>query len=125
MTSGTALLRQYPAEVQDLVQAARKLVLSALPGATEEFDVKARIIGYGYGPGYRGLVATIILSRKGVKIGIVRGAELPDPDGLLRGAGKVHRHLPISRVSDLKARPVRAMLRAALVAWKERTKNGL
>jgi hypothetical protein len=125
VTSPTTLLRQYPAEVQALVQAARKLLLSTLPGATEEFDLKAKVIGYGYGLGYRGVVATIILSQQGVKIGIARGAELPDPDGLLQGAGKVHRHIPIAKLSDLRKPPVRAMLKAALVAWKKRTNDGL
>jgi hypothetical protein len=125
VTSPTTLLRQYPTDVQALIHAARKLVLSTLPGATEEFDLKAKVIGYGYGPGYRGVVATLILSRQGVKIGIARGAELPDPDGLLQGAGKVHRHIPITKPSDLRQPPVRAMLKAARVAWKKRTNDGL
>lgn len=39
------------------------------------------------------MVATLILSRGGVKLGLARGSELPDPKHLLAGSGKVHRHI--------------------------------
>ena len=46
-----------------------------------------------YSPGSKGTVCALILSKTGVKIGLFRGSELPDPKGLLRGSGKVHRHV--------------------------------
>ena len=71
-----ALLDPLSPEVRELALQVRGQVLATLPGATEIADAKARVIGYGYGAGYRGVVATIILSQKGVKLGLVNGAEL-------------------------------------------------
>jgi hypothetical protein len=45
-------------------------VHAAFPGATETPDLQARLLGYSYGPGYKRTVATLILSKTGVKIGI-------------------------------------------------------
>jgi hypothetical protein len=54
------LLAQYPPEVRNLAQASRAMVLRLVPGITEQVDVKARIIGYGYGPKYIDMVCMIM-----------------------------------------------------------------
>jgi hypothetical protein len=86
----------------------------------ETADSSAPVIGYAYGPGYRGLVCTLILSKSGVKLGLARGSELPDPHGLLAGAGKVHRHVQLRVVSDLRRPGVSQLVKAAHAAWKAR-----
>ena len=43
--------------------------------------------------GLSGNVCTLILSKSGVKLGLVHGSELADPNGLLEGSGKVHRNI--------------------------------
>ena len=80
MSSPTGMetfLAPYPPEVRDVALAAREFLRQALPGAAEELDESAKLFGYGYGPGYKGLVCTLLLSRTGVKLGIARGSELP------------------------------------------------
>src|SRR5437879_993311 len=77
------LLARYPPAVQAVAAGARRLIRRLLPGVEESADVKAGMIAYGYGPGYRGMVCTLILSKSGVKVGLVRGSELDDPRGLL------------------------------------------
>jgi hypothetical protein len=120
-----SFLASYPSEVGALARAARRLLESSLPNAAETLDESAKVIGYGYGPGYKGCVCTLILSQTGVKLGIPYGASMPDPNGLLRGAGKVHRHVVLQKPADLKQPGVKAMVKSALAAWKERTKaNG-
>jgi len=96
-----ALLQSYPPEVQALASAARKHLRRVLPKIEERADGSAPVIGYGYGPGYRDLICTLILSRKGVKLGLVRGSELADPNHLLEGSGKVHRHIALRTAADL------------------------
>ena len=49
-------LASYPAEVVDLAHAARGLLKELLPGALETLDRTAKVIGYSYGPGYKGTV---------------------------------------------------------------------
>jgi hypothetical protein len=48
------------------------------------------------------MVCTLILSKSGVKLGLVGGAALSDPYGLLAGTGKVHRHVQLRAPEDLK-----------------------
>ena len=112
------LLAAYPPEVRSLTLAARELVLTSIPNATETVDVKARVVGYGFGTRYVDIVFTLILSKTGVKLGIVGGAELPDPKGLMHGAGKRHRHVQISEPSDLKKPGLKALLKTALGTWR-------
>lgn len=100
--------------------AARTLIGDICPKIEETVDVPAKIIGYGYGPGYKGTVFTLIMSKGSVKIGVVRGAELADPRGLLTGAGKVHRHIPLKTAAHLKQAGLKPLLKAALTAWKAR-----
>ena len=70
------LLARYPPGVQTLANSARRLVPRLLPRAAETVDLSSGIVAYSYGPGYKGMVCTLILSKAGVKIGLVRGSEL-------------------------------------------------
>jgi hypothetical protein len=117
------LFVMLPAQVQELALSARQLVLTALPDAVELPDPKAHLVGYGYGTGYKDVVATLILSKTGVKIGLAHGASLPDPAALLRGAGKVHRHIDVRTQEQLRRAEVKQLLDAALSAWRRRTKE--
>ncbi len=96
------LLSQYPANVQEVAHGLRELIKKAAPEVNEMVDVPARVIGYGHGDGYKGMICTIILSKKEVKLGIVGGASMPDPNGLLEGAGKKHRYVVLNEAADLK-----------------------
>jgi hypothetical protein len=115
------LLGRYPADVRALAIGARKFILESLPKAEETVDASAGVVGYGYGPGYKGLIGTLILSKTGVKLGLAHGASLPDPGGLLEGSGKVHRYVQLRIASDVRRPGVARLLRAARAAWKERT----
>jgi hypothetical protein len=55
-----------------------------------------------------------------VKLGIVRGTDLPDPKRLMAGAGKVHRHVQLYSADDTKKPGLRQLLKAALTAWRKR-----
>lgn len=122
--SGVAgFLGAYPAAASDLARKLRAIVRAAIPGAREELDRPGRVIGYGFGPGYRGLLCTIIPSKEGVKLGVVNGARLPDPHGLLEGSGKQHRYVAFSKPADLEKTGLKELLRTAVTAWQERSKQ--
>src|SRR5262245_18704928 len=112
----------YPADVEALAYGARKLLLEALPDSMEVLDSSRNVVGYCYGPGYKGTVCTLIMSQKGVKIGIVHGALIDDPDGLMVGAGKSHRHVDVRESADLKQKGLKPLLKRQLSAWKERNR---
>ena len=114
------LLENYPELVQTLTRATRSLVLSVIPDAEEMIDPSAKLVGFGFGSRYSDLICTIIFSRSGVKLGIVRGAELEDPEGLLQGTGKVHKHIPLLSDEDVVNPGVRGLLETALGNWQSR-----
>ena len=61
-----AFLAAYPDIVRELARAARAALGKALPGSTEGVDRSAKLLSYSYGPGYKGLVCTLLLSKTGV-----------------------------------------------------------
>jgi hypothetical protein len=114
------LLSSYPPGVRTLALGLRRLVQSRVPGADELVDRSSNVIGYGYGAGYADMICTIILSKKGVKLGVVGGAALDDPQQLLEGSGKRHRYVNIEDAADLERPGIGPLLDAALAAWKQK-----
>jgi len=100
--------------VEDLAQRTRDLILSLFPDAvvTEE----GGDTGFGTSTGYKGLCFVVTPHKSWVTLGIDHGVGLPDPAGLMEGAGKVHRHVKIRSVADLERPELRALLLARLAA---------
>ena len=80
----------------------------------------ARLISYAHGPGYKGAVCTIILSKTGIKLGLIGGAALADPHGLLAGSGKVHRHVQLHTLEDLRRPGLQQLVLDASAACRRR-----
>ena len=118
-----ALLKSYPPDVQTVAAAARKQLLRLLPNVEERADASAPVIAYSYGPGYRGMVCTLILSKSGVKVGLVRGGDLEDPHRLLQGSGKVHRYVALGSAADLRRAGVTDLIEQTYAAWQRRTRS--
>ena len=114
------LLDRYPAEVRVLALLARRMIRRLLPRVEERVDRTAPVIGYGYGPGYTDTVCVLILSKAGVKIGLPYGTTLPDPCRLLKGSGKIHRHVELKDRDDLRQPAVTPLIKAAYAAWRQR-----
>jgi hypothetical protein len=121
MTDAASFFAEYPTRVADTAQALRTTILASIPKVEETVDRPDRVVGYGFGSGYAGLVCTIIPSRTGVKLGLVNGATLPDPAGLLEGAGKRHKYVLVSDPAAANTAAVKALLKSAHAAWKART----
>jgi len=118
------LLSAYAPEVRNLALAARTFVFNMVPNITEQVDVKARIIGYGYGPKYADMVCVIMPTKAGVNLGIAYTMQLPDPRKLLEGTGKLHRHVKLKSKSDLARAGLKSLLKAAsaaAIARREKT----
>jgi hypothetical protein len=116
-------LAEYPEAVQSITSELRLMILSSMPGVRETLDRSARIIGYGFGPGYRDMVCSVIPSKNGVKLGIVQGVELVEFNGMLQGSGKRHRHVSFEKISDLDKPRLKLLLATALAAWQARSKR--
>lgn len=90
-----------------------------IPDVTEEVDVAAKMVAYSLGPGYTGMICTIIPSKKGVKLGFYRGSELQDPARLLTGTGKVHRYVELDS-EKVAGTELRKLVKAAIKAHESR-----
>ena len=107
------LLAPYSPEIRNLALATREYLLKLIPGATEQPDAKAKVVGYGFGTRYTDTVCALMPTQAGITLGIGWATELPDPHHLLQGTGKVHRHVKIKSKSDLKAPALKTLLKAA------------
>jgi hypothetical protein len=64
---------------------------------------------------------TLILSKSGVKPGLVNGATLSDPYGLLAGTGKVHRHVQLRTIRDLQQAGLKQLVSGGSAECHKRT----
>lgn len=107
-------LNNYDSAVIELAEKYGPVIKEQLPEINEQLDIPASMIYYSFGKKYSDVLCTLILSKKGVKLGFFRGSELPDPNGLLTGKGKVHRYVElnpeinVSHISDLLNHAFRA-----------------
>jgi hypothetical protein len=62
------------------------------------------------------MVSSLILSKKGVKLGVL--GSVPDPLGLLQGEGKRWRHIVLKEPADLQRPGVDEIVKAAYRAWR-------
>ena len=100
-----------------LYLAVHALVVGTVPDARFEVDLVDGSIGYGvrqYGYGGWGMAA--LQAHKGwVSLFFMEGVELPDPEGVLEGSGKLLRHVKLRSLQDLESRAedVRTLVTAA------------
>jgi hypothetical protein len=123
----TTFLANYPPEVQSLAREARTLILELMPNTIELIDPSANLIAYGLDRGYKGLICGITLFKTYINIMLAQGASLPDPQGLLKGTGKLARHIKVDQPSNFTSPAVRALLQAAYQRkaqeWHEQSKG--
>lgn len=109
------VMAQFDPLVQELGRAARALIFDVLPQTVEVVWTQQRIIGYGTGPKKMSEhFCWIGPAKKHIALGFYYGAELPDPDGLLEGTGKLLRHVKIRTLDDLKRPGVRQLMEIAI-----------
>ena len=109
------LLQRHREVVQRLALAARKLILEEAPEASE-FVYEVYTIADHFAFTERPSDAFVFTTTHAnwVNLGFNFGSLLPDPYGLLRGEGKLIRHIRISRAADLDGPGVRELVRAAI-----------
>lgn len=109
-------LAVYDPAVGTLALALRDVVLKEAPAANEIiYDAyNAVAIAFSFtGKWQEGFCHIAVYSRY-ANLGFQRGAELADPQGVLKGTGKLIRHLRINNADDLQQPYLRQYLRAAI-----------
>jgi hypothetical protein len=94
-----------------LAEGARALIRDVYPAVVEVPWPKQRVIGYGVGPKKMSEhFCYISVSQKHINLGFMYGAELPDPEKLLEGSGKLLRHVRITALEQLSNPALRQLL---------------
>jgi uncharacterized protein DUF1801 len=108
-------LKPYDRSIQKLALSLRSLVLEEMAPCHENIYDAYSAVAIGYGPTdlLSDGVFHIAVYTKHVNLGFNDGAMLPDPLGILKGAGKQIRHIPIKTPEDLARPEIRSYIRRA------------
>jgi hypothetical protein len=107
---------KFSPENAKLIRAARRKMRALLPGALELVYDNYNFFVIGYGPSEKASEAIFSLAAyaRGLNLFFAQGAGLPDPAGLLRGAGKQVRSIRLDGAAVLDRPEARALIAAAL-----------
>ncbi len=116
----TTFLSKYEKQVLENALKLREMLLNNLPEIIEQIDLSAKMIAYCYGQKYAELICVIIPSKKGLKLGFNRGIELPDPNKLLEGTGKISRYVNIKSAEQINSKALQVLIENALILYEKR-----
>jgi hypothetical protein len=113
----TAFLARFNPPIVKLAKAARAKLRRRLPGAVEMVYDNYNALVIGFSPTERpsDAVCSLVIYPACVNLYFLRGAHLPDPEGILKGAGNQGRHLRLDeRAAILDTPAVRALMAEAI-----------
>ncbi len=112
-TPVTELLEDFDTAVQQLALGARARILTLVPEAREKVTPGWKSMSYGTGSTMKDQFVALVLHKAHVNLQFLRGAELPDPAGILEGTGKAMRHVKLRSMKDLQRAEVDTLIEAA------------
>lgn len=102
-------------DLTDLYEDLRLLILEECPDANELlYHTHALTSLYSVTEKMTDGFCMIPIYSNHLNLGFNKGTLLPDPEGLLRGTGKLIRHIPIADRKDYRNSPVKVLIRAAI-----------
>ena len=109
-------LDAFTPEVAELARKALAKLRKQLPYAKELVYDNYNALAIGFAPTERASegIFSIAVYPKHINFFFLQGAKLPDPDGLLQGAGSVARHIRLEDEKTLDRADVKAMIATAM-----------
>jgi hypothetical protein len=92
----------------EIVANLRELVAESAPEAEEAFKWSQPVFESD------GPFSYIKVFKDHINFGFWRGADLNDPEGLLKGSGKKMRHVPLKGMQDIRSERFKAFVREAI-----------
>ena len=107
---------KYDPAVGRLARATRAAMRKRFPTAFELVYDNYQFLAIGYSATERAsdCIASLAVSPKGVALSFYHGATLPDPTGILQGAGNQNRFVRLAGAATLADSAVASLLRAAV-----------
>lgn len=110
------------AALRPLCEHLRATIRELHPQCVEVVWPRQKIASFGVGPKkMTEHYCYLQVHAAHINLGFYRGAELPDPQGLLEGTGKALRHVKLTDVAATKRAPVLALLRAVIAERRAAT----
>lgn len=106
------LLEHYPPGIQALTGQLRRLVMAAVPEASEHVNAGWCAIAYRHPDA--GYFCGLFPFSDHVKLLFEHGVELDDPAGLLEGDGRQVRYIAMRKLADTRKRGIKPLLIAAV-----------
>jgi len=95
-------IQSFSDDIKVIARQTRKLIQATLPGVVEVVWAKQKITGFGTGTKKKTEHFCWVMPNKNhVTLGFNYGSELPDPNHLLEGTGKLFRHVKVKSVENL------------------------
>jgi Domain of unknown function (DU1801) len=115
-----SFLAHYLPVIAAVGRAAVKRLRARLPGCDILIYDNFSALAAGFSPDGRTRSAfiSVALYPRWVSLFFLQGADLPDPENLLKGSGAVVRHLVLQKANDLDLPAIRSLIDAALLQSK-------
>ena len=109
-------LDKYTPAIAALARACLDRMRARLPGAVQLVYDNYNALAIGFGPSERAgeAIFSIALYPRWVTLFFLDGAGLPDPKHLLKGSGKVVRHIVLASATDLDLPAIQRLMAEAL-----------
>ena len=104
---------RYPPEMQAISRKLRAMVKGAMPRAQEVLYARQNHIGYSFSGSMADRIVYICPMRQYVRLGFMRGTQLPDSGHRLVGEGKWLRHVKVRTVKEAGNPALKALVNAA------------
>jgi hypothetical protein len=116
-------LVRYTPEMQAISQRLRAIVMEAMPEGQEVLYADQNHIGYSFTGKANDRVLYICPMKDYVRLGFMRGTQLPDPEHLLVGEGKWLRHIKVRTLDAANQPALKALVDAAWTYAKAQLKE--
>jgi len=109
-------LKKYDPKIAAFARRVLTKMRQRLPGATELVydNYNALVIGFGPTDRASDAIFSIVLFPRWIILYFLQGAQLPDPDRLLKGAGTRGRHIRLETPAAFDDPKVQSLINAAL-----------
>lgn len=109
-------IAKYTPEIGALAHAALAKMRARLPSAIELVYDNYNALAIGFGPTERtsDAIFSVALYPRWVSLFFFPGVDLPDPEKLLKGSGKITRHIVLKDAADLDKPAIKALMKHAL-----------
>jgi hypothetical protein len=117
---------KFDDDVAALIRSTRSALRKRMPAAIEQVYDNYNFLAIGFCTTEKtsDCVVSIAASAKGVAVSFYRGADVPDPKGILLGLGNQNRFIRLENARTLAQKDVSALITAALAGARTPMPDG-